>query len=91
MAEDLRMQFEETKEKERNVGLFLVAILFGLIVGVGGNAFYDIFIKPTILMQYFAVIILGVVVAFIIKEANYAKNLMDKMEKKIKILEGGEN
>jgi hypothetical protein len=90
MSEDLKTQFKETKEKERNVGFFLLAILFGLIVGVGGNAFYDLFIAPSVFAKIFAVLIIGIVVIFVIKEINYTKKRMDEMEKKIKNLEGGE-
>jgi uncharacterized membrane-anchored protein YitT (DUF2179 family) len=89
MTNDLKTQFKEIKERERSVGLFLLAILFGLIVGVGGNAFYDLFIKPNIFMQILAVFVTGIVVIFVIKEVRYAQKRMNEMEEKLKKLERG--
>ena len=92
MAEALKTQFKETIERERAVGLFLLAILFGLIVGVGGNAIYDLFIKPYRNIQILAVAIVAGLTIGIIKELRYSDNRMSEMEKKIKGIEkGGEN
>lgn len=89
MTEDLRTQFKEIKERERNAGLFMLAILFSLIVGIGSNAIYDLIIRPSIIYQAFiALVTLGLIIA-VIREIRYSDKRMTEMEQKIKELEKG--
>lgn len=92
MTEDLKTQFKEIKERERNGGLFLVGVLFAFVAGIGGQAIYDLLVKPSFFAQTGVVIGTFVFLYLIIREMRYSKKRMDEIEEKLKKLEkGGEN
>ncbi len=93
MVEDLKTQFKEVKEKERNTGLFILALFFGLFFSITGNIIYDLFIKGHFYFQiYFLILSIGLIV-FLIREIRVSEKRMKEMEQTIKELEkqGGEN
>ncbi len=89
MVGDLRTEFKETRERERNTGLFILALFFGLLFGITGNIIYDLFVRGNFSFQIFFLTLAGAFIIFLYREVRVAEKRMKEMEQKIKELEGG--
>ncbi len=85
----LKSELKEIREKERNTGLFILALFFGLLFGITGNIIYDLFVRGNFSFQIFFLTLSGAFIIFLYKEMQIAEKRMKKMERKIKELEKG--
>lgn len=89
MAEDLKIQFKEIREREKNTGLFILALFIGLLFGITGNIIYDLFVRSNFSFQIFFLTLSGVFIIFLYREMRVAEKRIKEMEQKIKELEKG--
>ena len=83
---EIEKGFKDSIQKAKNAGLFSLAIIFSLIVGVGGNVFYEWIVKPNpILGLAFLAAAVGTIFAFIL-EIRHSSKIISRAELGLKVL-----